>query len=688
MKKKLTLITLLLLSFCAFSQNVSYTFVNARNTNDGVNDFYEADIYVVSDTDFSLGSGQIYYNYNTAAFGENVKANSNFEMIQAPGSILATTFFGGAVPGYDPLVVNDNIDSRVSTAWLQAASSGALGNNITSTPKHLYSIKFKYINVNEPPGVSFETGSVFIGQTFTACGPTTSGFAPDDCFNEPGAEVTSETFDSLGAIIPSISNWTGTTSTDWHTASNWDTGLIPSETDDIIIPSGLTNYPTISSNVTVKSITINSGASLIANANVTGTTTFERNLPTNNWYLVASPVIGETIEDIIANHNLDTGTGSNIGLAPYTNNGSNAWEYQTQTSTGSLNLGEGYSIKLNTAATVSFTGTLNSADVDFGIATGTRNNFNLIGNPFTSYINSVAFTSASSNSALLTEETIWLWNGTEYVTFNEVNPIEIAPGQGFFVEASGNGTINFATANQSHQTTETFMRKAPIPSFELFTESTTAKKSTKVFYVNGKTTGFDNGYDSSIFGGEVQKFEIYTQLIANNKDKRLAIQTLPNDNYETMVVPVGLIAEAGKEITFSVKANNLPNGIEIYLEDKTNNTFNNLSEKNYTITTQNAINGTGQYYIHTSSQRLSNEDITKSNINVAIYKSSARKITIIGLQTKANMKVYSALGKEVMSANISSNGESTVNLPQLASGIYIVKLHSKLGNITKKIILE
>ncbi|MFK7908681.1 MAG: beta strand repeat-containing protein, partial [Chitinophagales bacterium] len=60
------------------------------------------------------------------------------------------------------------------------------------------------------------------------------------------------------------STWTGGTDTNWDTASNWDTGLEPTSTDDVIIPSGLTNYPLISSTGNaVKSVAIiGAGSSL------------------------------------------------------------------------------------------------------------------------------------------------------------------------------------------------------------------------------------------------------------------------------------------------------------------------------------------------------------------------------------------------------------------------------------------
>ncbi|WP_191906990.1 T9SS type A sorting domain-containing protein [Adhaeribacter soli] len=61
-------------------------------------------------------------------------------------------------------------------------------------------------------------------------------------------------------------SWTGTTSTDWNTASNWSSNSVPASTSDVVIPSGVSRYPVISSGTSLaKDLTIASGASLTVN---------------------------------------------------------------------------------------------------------------------------------------------------------------------------------------------------------------------------------------------------------------------------------------------------------------------------------------------------------------------------------------------------------------------------------------
>jgi hypothetical protein len=156
-----------------------------------------------------------------------------------------------------------------------------------------------------------------------------------------------------------------------------------------------------------------------------------------------------------------------------------------------------------------------------------------------------------------------------------------------------------------------------------------------------------------------------------------------------MIVPVGLIAQAGKELTFSIDAKNLPNEISIYLEDRLNNTFVNLSEGSNTIKLQNDIKTIGRFYLHTTSQKLEYIDVTQTLENISIYKSSENTITIAGLRTEnASLNVYSILGKKVVNMQFNSTGVHVIELPKIATGVYIIELNSDLGKINKKIILE
>ncbi|MES2209391.1 MAG: S8 family serine peptidase, partial [Chloroflexota bacterium] len=57
--------------------------------------------------------------------------------------------------------------------------------------------------------------------------------------------------------------WDGSSSTDWSTGANWSGNTVPAAGDTAVIPTGMPNYPNISSGVkTVKVLTVNSGGSV------------------------------------------------------------------------------------------------------------------------------------------------------------------------------------------------------------------------------------------------------------------------------------------------------------------------------------------------------------------------------------------------------------------------------------------
>jgi hypothetical protein len=81
-----------------------------------------------------------------------------------------------------------------------------------------------------------------------------------------------------------IGTWIGTTSTDWHTASNW-CGGVPTLVTDVVIPSG-GNQPTISAAALCNNITLNSGAFLTISGS--NTLTVSGNWANNGGALTAN----------------------------------------------------------------------------------------------------------------------------------------------------------------------------------------------------------------------------------------------------------------------------------------------------------------------------------------------------------------------------------------------------------------
>ena len=245
------------------------------------------------------------------------------------------------------------------------------------------------------------------------------------------------------------------------------------------------------------------------------------------WYLMASPVAHSnfSVDTFTTNNDIAT-SNSHVAIATY-GTSDDSWSYFEAGTTRNFLPGKGYSIKkASTTGTVSFTGTLHTEDAGVDIALSSEGNrYNLLGNPYTSYINSATFL---ANAALSETQTIWVYDQTlgnngSYVAKPLVEDFILAPGQGFFVKANAaaGGSVNFAETNQSH-TSDTFQKTSKTEvTIQLSVNG--AIQYAKLYYLNTATTGFDVGYEGEVFGGTTDEFSIYTQLLTDNVGKKYQV---------------------------------------------------------------------------------------------------------------------------------------------------------------------
>ena len=505
----------------------------------------------------------------------------------------------------------------------------------------------------------------------------------------------------IGAYELIATTWSGNIDSDWNTSGNWSNGVVTSSLDAII--GEVDNAPVINSNYGIEvhnltineseGVTINSGGTLIVNGTSSGNVTYKRTLGTENWYLVGSPVSGETFNDAYVSANNLAISGTNNAIATYLT-ASNGWSYLQTGVGGTFSAGVGYSVRRadnKGSGDISFTGTINTnnSGVDVVLNT-TGSRFNLLANPYASHVNSATF--LASESAISDTQTIWVWNQELGVDGSyEVQGIEqefyLAPAQGFFVKANASGgTFNFAESNQS-STGGTF-QKLNTPQIKLWISEGDVKNYCRIKYSANATQGFDVGLDGEMFGGSEPSFAVYSHLLADNEGKKYQLQALPNSEYEKMVVPVGIIADAGKKITFTAEVMNLPTGLKVFLEDRQTSTFTRLDEANteYTITLDQDLNDVGRFYVHTSASALSTPEFHLEHISV--YTTNSNNLRIVGIaQGNASVKLYNMLGKEIMNTTFIGNHKNDVELPNLKTGIYIARVSSSKISISKKIII-
>lgn len=436
----------------------------------------------------------------------------------------------------------------------------------------------------------------------------------------------------------------------------------------------------------------------------------------NNWHLVYPPNSSgqsRTLVTEAADTFIPQGTSDKDGVASYAmgsyNNGNavgQKYDYIASAAVPNSNFpAQGYATFVNNAGdaanpNIRFDPVIPRADVDFTLV-GTGDQFNLIGNPYFAYlpVNTAANGTnlLSLNSTDLAEQTIWVWNsqksgGAGFEAFNlgDAAAYSVPAAQGFFVKSvPAGGTFVAPRTLLTHTKAGNFL-KSTANRFELELQVSSGKLSrdTEIRYQDGMTNSFDNGYDSSTFSGDLgSAFAIYTQLADINSTKDLAIQSLPT-NYDELVVPVGVNVVENKEYTFSANIKNLPEGISVFLEDRINNTFTDLSQvgAEYTVALSGKIEG--RFFLHTKSSALSTTNLDALN-GVKVYGINNSTLRIAGLTSgNATLKLVDILGKEVFSTNFTANSISDIQIPNVNVGVYIVQLQTTEGNLNRKIVLE
>ncbi|MBT8325919.1 MAG: T9SS type A sorting domain-containing protein [Winogradskyella sp.] len=200
--------SLILITAMGFAQEaILFTFDNVNITTDGPDTFYEIDVMIETTNagSFKLGSGQLYFNYNTTAFGANIVSNNGLDITFPEGEYIAGQYVDGGppLPIYSNFIENDNTASRFSWAFSQTYSESTFANaNVTPTAAKLCHLKLKFVDPNAAPMLMFEDGGTFDDQFFTACGSENSGpFDTADCTNYPGNQITNDSFDSSVPVL-------------------------------------------------------------------------------------------------------------------------------------------------------------------------------------------------------------------------------------------------------------------------------------------------------------------------------------------------------------------------------------------------------------------------------------------------------------------------------------------------------
>jgi len=428
--------------------------------------------------------------------------------------------------------------------------------------------------------------------------------------------------------------------------------------------------------------------------------------------LVSAPLSGMTFGDFkTINSNILSGTISGNGpfylYGPFDNSSVNNYVLFEETVDDGviLNLGTGYRTGSTDGGTYTYTGAVESNTVVQPITTPSGGViWNLVGNPYPSYIKLKEFLLANNSEFDTSSAGVYGYDGLTadgWITLNlayAFDPVNngalIAPGQGFFVASKpGGASVTFDPSLRTTGSSDDYIAgRTPtvVTNLELSLSNSTSTYITDIYFTDFSTQGLDPGYDSSLYGGNAPSaFSLYSHLVTDNNGVPMAIQSLGETDYGNINIPLGVNANQGEQITFTITANTLPTTTEIYLDDNLTNTSTLLNTGDYIITPSTNLNGTGRFFLRFNDSTLSTIDNNTNNISIYNNKSDKTLVVTGELFNTTTITIYDILGGITKTSVLeASNKNHIIDVSKISSGLYVIQLANETQSKIQKIIID
>lgn len=479
------------------------------------------------------------------------------------------------------------------------------------------------------------------------------------------------------------STWkTDAATTDWHTASNWDNGLVPNVATNVTIPVGATNYPTISAAATCNNLTLESNASgdasLIGQENltVTGTTTVQRYATAGVWHGFSSPVSGADFNSLYLNGNPD------VWGKSY-DESDNEYDYASSLSTPLGDM-KGWMLWIDGETPQTFditgnlrSGTIGTADNMTNQAGDASHGYNFVGNPFPSAIDWDAEGWTKTNIGT----GFWILNDAtnQWMTYNGTEGLNggsqyISSGQAFFVqvdEAFSTGTLQMTDAVQVHNTVGFFKEQNVISNRIKLKVSDESNYDESIIRLDSQATeDFESNLDMhKMFSYDQDQPQLFST--ANNN---MSINVLP---METVSVAMDVRGKNGNEMTISLV--DVSDFAQVFLSDDLLGTQTNLMESPYVFTYD--ASETNRFTVYFTVVGI--EDNMLENVQVYSYD---KKIKIeVPVQMNAKVELVNLMGQKLIETNVHF-GTHELNMNQ--TGYYLVRIIGNNSSVTHKVFIK
>jgi hypothetical protein len=679
---------------------------------------YHNTVYIYGAVDAGTRRSACYYSTITAASASNRDIRNNiFINVRTGGGSHSAINFAN-ITGTNATILSNN-----NNLYSATASSICIYNNTAKTLAQWQATALPVTGATYAP----DANSVSTNPTFTnASGTLATDFKIAESL--VSASNTNVSSDFGGTITRSV-----------RTLGAWETikpiaisavtdisALTTTPLSDLVVSS---NTLTISQPTEVNSITVAPGAKLTLNSGQTlavaggislqntadATASFvdsrtdiaptaiagtvqQAIIETNrNWY-VAVPVSGQTNTSI-------TLSGASIVKR---NEASSSWT----TVTGSLTAGVGYiAIASATSGTSSWSlsGNLNSGKVDVLLTRSGSSSagFNLVGNPYPSYLNWEQVLNLNATNAALVQPSIWYRAATynnglskfDY-TFNSYNSAGrvsvptstsgyIPPMQAFWVRANYGGTLSFTNDMRSHGDGASNKLKAPVENavnqslLRLQISNTVNSDETVVYFNANAQNTFDKFDTPKMFESATATIpEIYTQIDA----EKLVINGMQTVPYETEI-PIGFVTKQAGD--FSISASEFSNfeiGTRLILKDKLFPTQETelTPQLAYSFSAPITAASANRFSLLFRVPGVATGINLTEKLNAQVFVNAANQISITAPEN-TEYSIFNTVG-QVMAA-----GKTTCTpllISEFEKGIYIVKISKNGRELSTRIIIK
>lgn len=201
------------------------------------------------------------------------------------------------------------------------------------------------------------------------------------------------------------------------------------------------------------------------------------------------------------------------------------------------------------------------------------------------------------------------------------------------------------------------------------------------------TKGLDPTYDAGLLKGGSDLL-IYTMLVQDNGIP-FAIQALPDNDYNSMIIPVGIDTKTGGEVVFSAETFNLPSDLRVILEDKQAATFTDLSSKVYKVTLAANSVIPDRFRLHASTTVIDDVGDLTLPAKLEAYAYQNIEIRVIGEVSKnAVATLYDVLGKVVITQKMIEGQLNVIPTSCINSGLYLLLVKDGGKSQSFKILLK